>query len=193
MPELDLQRKHLLRSKGGYLPFKSYNCSFKKSFFPHFANLWNLLEKETKSKNVQDFKLHIKESKKPPRYKFYSKGNKLSNTLLTRIRVGRSHLNQHQYIIGQVDSPECLCHCKEESPQHFFLECFLYSRERQFLLDLIEHYIPNFSKLKKNHRLDIILNGLERNNPEYIHLNTTLTFAVQKFILKTKRFDTSYI
>ena len=86
---------------------------------------------------------------KPNRYKFYSRGNKFPNTLLTRIRVGRSSLNQHQFVIGKANSPECLCNCKEESPQHFFIECFLYTQERQNLFDLFEHYIPNFKKLSK--------------------------------------------
>ena len=52
MPEMDLKREHLLRSTGGYLPFKSYNCSFKKSFFPHFSKIWNTLDKGSKSKNL---------------------------------------------------------------------------------------------------------------------------------------------
>ena len=71
MPDLDWNREHLLRSNGGYLPFKSYNCNFKKSFFPYFANIWNSLGKESKSKNLQDFKQFTKESMKPTRYKFY--------------------------------------------------------------------------------------------------------------------------
>ena len=189
MPEMDLKREHLLRSNGGYLPFKSYNCSFKKSFFPYFSKIWNNLDKGSKSKNLQDFKIYTKDSMKPPRYKFYSRGNKYSNTLLTRIRVGRSCLNQHRFVIGKINSPECHCHFKEESPQHYFLDCFLYSLERQYLFDLIEHYIPNFKKLNKKCKLDIIMNGLERDNTEYFHLNTTLTLAVQLYILKTKRFE----
>ena len=189
MPEIDSKREHLLRSNGGYLSFKSYNSSFKKSFFPYYAKMWNALEKESKSKNLQDFKIYTKDSMKPTRYKFYSRGSKLSNALLTRIRVGRSCLNQHKFVIGKIDSPECKCHFKEESPQHYFLDCFLYSLERQYLFDLIEHYIPNFKKLNKKCKLDIIMNGLERDNTEYFHLNTNLTLAVQLYILKTKRFE----
>ena len=33
------------------------------------------------------------------------------------------------------------------------------------------------------------MNGLERDNTEYFHLNTNLTLAVQLYILKTKRFE----
>ena len=64
----------------------------------------------------------------------------------------------------------------------------LYSPERRILFDLIEHYIPKFSSFKKSQKLDIILQGFEIENLEFIGLNTTLTIAVQKFIMQTKRF-----
>ena len=58
-------------------------------------------------KDVYDFEISVKEYIKPQRYKHFSRGNKLSNILLTRIRVGRSELNQHKFTISLVDSPEC--------------------------------------------------------------------------------------
>ena len=78
---------------------------------------------------------------------------------------------------------------KTESPKHFFLQCFLYSPERQILFDLIEHNIPKFPNLNKKQKLDIILRGLDIDNPEFIQLNNTLTKYVQNFILSTKRFS----
>ena len=71
---------------------------------------------------------------------------------------------------------------------HFFLDCFLYLPERQTLLTLIEHYIPKFASLTKKKKMDIILRGLNIDNPDFLSLNTTLTKAVQNFILTTKRF-----
>ena len=130
----------------------------------------------------------MKANSKPPRYKHFSRGNKLSNSLLTKIRIGRSDLNQHKFSIGLADSPQCDCLFREESSSHYFLDCFLYSPERRILFDLVEHYIPKFSNLKKSQKLDIILRGYKIENSEYIGLNTTLTIAVQKFILQTKRF-----
>ena len=61
--------------------------------------------------------------------------------------------------------------------------------ERQILFDLVEYYIPKFPTFTKSQKFDIILRGFEIDNKEYIGLNTTLTFAVQKFILQTKRFS----
>ena len=190
MPKLDWERKNVLRSKGGYLPFDIFGDKFRKSFFPHTSKLWNSLGSSVQNKNLYDFKTHTKTEMKPPKYKHFSRGTKQSNSLLTRIRVGRSYLNQHKFSIGHSDSPECLCHHKEESPQHYFLDCFLYSLERQTLFGLIEHYVPKFKRLSKKEKLNIIIFGLDIDNPDFIQLNTTLTKAVQNFILKTKRFET---
>ena len=140
---------------------------------------------------MYEFKLGVKSEIKPPKYKHFARGSKLGNTLLTRIRVGRSFLNQHSFTIGLADSPECLCHFKNESPEHYFLDCFLYSQERQTLFSLIEHHIPNFNRLTKKRKLDLILQGLDKDNPDFLPLNTTLTKAVQNFVLTTKRFSYS--
>ena len=138
--------------------------------------------------DLNDFKLYIKKELKPPRFKHFARGNKYANTLLTRIRVGRSDLNLHRFTIGLVESPICACHYREESTSHFFLDCFLYTNERQILWSLFEHYIPKFVNFTKSKKLDILLNGFDIQNDEFTQLNTTLTVAVQNFILNTKRF-----
>ena len=43
----------------------------------------------------------------------------------------------------------------------------------------------NFNKRKK---LDIILNGINIDQDEFMSTNVTLAFGVQKFIMQTKRF-----
>ena len=153
MPKKDIKNNHDTRQKGGYLPFKHFGLKFKNSFFPHTAFLWNNLPKNVRCKDVADFKEYINKERKPPRYKHFSRGSRKGNSLLTKIRVGRSDLNQHKFTIGLVDSPQCDCFFREESPSHYFLDCFLYLPERQVLFDLFEHFIPNlktFTKKKKN-------------------------------------------
>ena len=187
MPKIDYERKHTLRSRGGYIPFKNYGSKFNNSFFPFHTKLWNSLPKNVQSSNLSDFKVYTN-SLKPTRHKHFNRGNKNSNSLLTRIRVGRSILNQHRFSIGQVDNPECLCHHKEESSSHYFLECFLYSQERRTLFELFEHYIPNFNNFPKKKKLEIILFGVNLDREEFFSTNVRLTIGVQNFILQTKRF-----
>ena len=139
--------------------YKPKDNKFNTSFFPNTLKLWNNLTREIQYKDVHEFKLSIKNKIKPPRYKHFARGNKFANTLLTRIRVGRSYLNQHKFTIGHADSPECSCHFKSESPEHYFLQCFLYSQERQTLFDLFEHYIQTFPNLNRKLLLDIF--GME--------------------------------
>ena len=133
--------------------------------------------------------MEIKEKMKPPRYKHFSKGTKIGNCLLTKIRVGRSSLKQHQFTVGLAESTECLCHYKNETPEHFFLDCFLYSPERRILFDLVEHYIPNFQRMNRKQKFDILLRGIDIENYEILSTNITLTKAVQRFIISSGRFS----
>ena len=107
MPRLDFEKQCLTRSKGGYIPFKYKNEKFNNSFFPNTLKLWNSLPLEIQLKDIPDFKTSLKQKIKPKRYKHFGKGSKLGNTLITKIRVGRSSLNQHKFTIGISDSPEC--------------------------------------------------------------------------------------
>ena len=120
---------------------------------------------------------------KPLKIKHNSQGSKIGNSLLTEIRVGRSDLNLHKFVIGQAETPECLCHFKEESSKHYILDCFLYNAERQTLLTLVEHYIPYFSSISKSNRCNILMYGLHTNNPEYNYMNMKITVALQPYIL----------
>ena len=107
---------------------------------------------------------------------------------MREIRLGRSDLQMHKFTIGMSESPECQCHFNSETPEHYFLHCFLYSPERQVLFNLVEHYIPNFKNFNKKQKLNILLTGINTDDPEIFHLNKTLTIAVQNFIIETKRF-----
>ena len=92
------------------------------------------------------------------------------------------------FTIGLSDSPECFCHFKVESPEHFFLDCFLFSLERQRLFDLIEHYVPQFKRLNKQQKLVLKLTGVNIENQALLSTNITLTKEVQQYILSTKTF-----
>ena len=99
---------------------------------------------------LSDFKVQLKKELKPIKYRHFSKGSKLGSTLLSRIRLNRSDLNLHKFEIGLHDTRASDCHEKYESSIHYMMDCFLFSGERQILFQLVEHYIPKFSKLSKS-------------------------------------------
>ena len=108
---------------------------------------------------------------------------------MTRIRLDRSDLNLHKFTIGHSDTPQCMCHAKQESSLHYLIDCFLYSNERQTLYNLVEQFIPKFKTFNKAKKYEALVMGIHTDNPDYNYLNTNITYAVQNFILKTKRFS----
>jgi hypothetical protein len=80
---------------------------FSNSFFPYITRKWNMLPFKLKKKSIEDFKIALKVMLTPKRFKFYSKGNKYKCSLLTRIRVDRSFLNEHSFTLGF--SPSMIC------------------------------------------------------------------------------------
>ena len=189
--KIDYEKKYHTRSKGGYLPYPFKGEGFKKSFFPYMTGLWNNLDVNHQLMALPDFKSRLKEEIKPHKYRHFSKGSKIGNKLLTRLRLERSDLNLHKFTIGQSETPECLCHSKQESSQHFLLDCFLYTSERQALFDRVEHYIPKFKSFSKSLKYEILVMGIHSKDPYYYSTNTTISIAVQNFIMKTRRFPES--
>ena len=143
----------------------------------------------TKILQLSDFKEQLKFDLKPERYKHFSKGSKIGNTLLARIRLNRSGLNLHRFTIGQSETAECICSAKKESSLHYLIDCFLYTGERQTLFNLVEYYVPSFKTMCKNKKYEVLIMGIDPGNPEFVNTNTILSIAVQKFIFGTKRFS----
>ena len=55
--------------------------------------LWINLNVSTPLMTLPDFKEQVKKELKPSKIKHFTKGSKIDNTLLTRIRLDRSDLN----------------------------------------------------------------------------------------------------
>ena len=173
---------------GCYQLFPPLGTNYSNSFFPHYTKAWNKLNNQLKSEcDIEQFKINLKKIIKPKKQKHYSRGCKRGNSLLTQLRVGRSYLNSHGYSINLVESDQCLC-SRPETVSHFFNHCFLYQEERNCLLSTIRKLIPKFSNLSDKKKTDILLHGINLDSEEPDSRNVPLTFAVQKFILQTRRF-----
>ena len=100
LTRLDYEKRHFLRSKGGYLPYPNHSNKFLNSFFPVMSKTWNNLPTSTKCKNLLDFKAQLKTDLKPEKFKHFAVGPNESNILLTRFRTGRTNLNANKKVIG---------------------------------------------------------------------------------------------
>ena len=135
-----------------------------------------------------EFKNALKLNYVPIKYKFLSRGDKIGNKLLTQIRIGRSYLNSHSFAIQMSPSPECSCNFPDESPTHFFIDCFLWTEERRTMLGVFEHFIPTFSSFTKQNKINVLLYGYDRDNETMFNTNVRLQYAAQRFVVNTKRF-----
>ena len=178
------------RSNRPYNPFPNKSQSFNNSFFPYFTNLYNKLDTTIRfSRDIYDFKSSLKEKLKPAKVRHYCRGvSRLANTLHTQLRVGRSILASHGFAVGQSSTDLCVCG-KPETTSHFLISCQLYKQERIIMFETILKLIPKFTSFPYYKQLDILLFGINIKNRESDPRNLPISFAVQNFILKTKRFS----
>ena len=116
--------------------------------------------------------------------KHFNRGiSKYANSLHTQLRLGRSFLLAHGFAIG-IDKSN-LCFFQDLKQQATFLSVFLYQEEQKLLYENISKQIPKFSTYYLTHQIKIFLNGI---NSEQDPRNIPIVFAVQTYILQTKRF-----
>ena len=51
----------------------------------------------------------------------------------------------------------------------------------QILFDSVEYFIPNFRKLGKRKKFEILTIGINTQNPEFNYTNSNISIAVQRF------------
>ena len=59
------------------------------------------------------------------------------------------------FTIGQTDD-----HAKNETSEQYFLNCFLYTFERQTLFNLFENVVPHFPQITKKEKYHILTRGI---------------------------------
>ena len=175
------------RQFGKYQQYPNYGSKFNNSFFPYFSKKWDGLKNSLKNTVIfTEYKQKLKHIFKPIRYRHYSYGSRLGNKLWTRLRLGTTYLNSHNFAIQKTKSPSCMCHFNNETPTHYLLDCFLYTVERQLLFDQVSQLVTNFFQLPKFKKMEILLYG--QQNSDHFDINLKIAKYVQTFILQSKRF-----
>ena len=87
--------------------------------------------------NVPLFRNHLLKSVRLLANLIYNIHNPLGIPLLTRLRLGLSHLNKHRFNqnFDNCINPLCTCTLEAESTTDFFLHCRYYKNIRKTLLD----------------------------------------------------------
>ena len=118
----------------------------------------------------------------------FNTNNPLGLKLLTRLRIGFSHLKEHKFKHNFQDSVDPLCSCGNdiESSVHFFLHCPNFTTQRQTLLNKLKSINASIMAEKENSLVKTLLFGrLDFNYSTNIEIiNATISF-----ILTTKRFN----
>ena len=109
--------------------------------------------------------------------------------MLTRLRVGLSHLREHKFHHNFHDTLNPLCFCRTnsiESVEHFLLHCPIYATYRCTLFNSLRQSEICILPYSNTHLVRILLFGNEKFNSTS---NNKILSSVIIFILHSKRFD----
>ena len=108
--------------------------------------------------------------------------------LLTRLRLGFSHLSEHKFRDNFTNSLNLLCSgsLETESALHFFLRCQNYTTLRRVLIADLKNINDTIISLNENDLLHVILYG---NKIFDNNMNRSILTATIKFIKVSEKFD----
>ena len=120
----------------------------------------------------------------------YDIHNPLGLCLVTRLRLGLSHLNEPKFNhnFKNCVNPLCTCSLEIESTSHFFLHCDHYNIIRSTFLNELKSLDGNILKLPNTTLTNLILYGGSQFN---IKQTTFILNAVIKYILESNQLNGS--
>ena len=184
----DLIPKPSLRYSTRFSPLPNFKVRtelFRNSFFPYTVNEWNNLDNIIKSSESYSMfrkkMLNLIRPKCNDTYRIY---NPMGLKLLTRLRLGLSHLNDHN--LKDCINPLCSCSLSAENNVHFFLQCHHFSLQRQVLMNNIESIDKDTINETDSNLVNILLFGSSKYQ---YHINSKILSFPIDFILNTERFS----
>ena len=162
---------------------------FSDSFFPSVIKEFNNLNYEiAHNLSFHRFRKFLSKSIKPAPNSLFGACDPHGVKLLTRLRVGLSHLKEQKFRHNFHDTidPLCPCNMEPETVSHFFLRCLNYNNLRINLMNELMSIDSNLLQHNDEQLTNILLYGdinLSHNaNSRIINLSIS-------FITKSNRFD----
>ena len=144
-------RPYNTRNSNNIPQFKVKHNFFQNSLFPSVVIEWNKLGQNiSNSENLFMCKKKLSKFIRPSGNSVFRFHNPKGIELLTRLRIGLSHLQEHKFKHGFLDSlnPICTCGQNIETSTHFLLHCSNYSNERLTFLNIIRNIDRNILRKK---------------------------------------------
>ena len=167
--------------------------AFKYSFFSYSISKWNKLDPDLcNAKSYSTFRKSLLKTRWPSPNHIYKTHDALGLKLLTRLRLGLSHLKEQRFDHNFDSCINLLCFSslEVESIKHFFLHWYHYSNICKTLLNTAEMINESILNVNDDDLIEILIHGhckfsLERN-PSIIK-------APISYIKSSKRFDKSFL
>ena len=138
--------------------------AFKYCFFPWTINEWNKLNFNIRTSSFNIFRANLVKIIQAIPNSVFGIFNPLGLKLITRLRLGLSHLNEHSinHNFNDCKNPLCTCSLDIESTVHFSLHYNYYNSARISLLNdpnSVDRTLLNLS--------DILVNVLLYGGPQF--------------------------
>ena len=141
--ELILSESHIYSTRNSENIETYYNRTyqFKYSFFPYSIIEWNKLDINLRNaKSFLIFRNSLLKIGRPMQNSIYNMHDPVGIKYLTTLRLGLSHLNEHNFRHNFQDclNPLCSCSLEVETTNHYFLHCHYYNDICKTLLDTVK-------------------------------------------------------
>ena len=144
--------------------------------------------RDSQLRSLEIFKKHLLNFIRPNSSNAFNINNPLGLKLLTRLRIGFSHLKEHKFKHNFRDSVDPLCSSGNdiESTVHFFLHCPNFTTQRQTLLNKLKSINASIMTENENSVVRRLLFGRPdfnySTNNEIINVTISFTLTTERFI-----------
>ena len=182
------RQTYMTRHKNSVPLFNVKHDNFKNSFFPSTVIEWNKLDSNIRnSESLALFKKRILVFIRPFANSTFQCNNPKRLKLITKLRLGLSHLRFHKFKPSFQDTLNPICNCGTvEITVHYLLHCPSFSNERLTFFGKLQSIDVNILSKDNSNISKLLLYGDHSFNDEK---NTSILTASIEYIISTKRFD----